>query len=177
MWGVSAEEYMRVAEPWPLNPDGELLFGLKIENPRADANVESSVRVPGIAFAEWGPGDHGFFLLGRPGNIRAEAKRRLKWRRCGAACSTRPRLGDQVPQCLQREQRDRSAEGRRDDLHGRGFPGRRQGPRLHQANRSLVGCNRAAVDGCRRLPRARDEDEHPHDPDEDDRPPGAAWWG
>jgi 4-hydroxy-2-oxoheptanedioate aldolase len=67
MWGVSAEEYMRIAEPWPLNPDGELLFGLKIENPRADANVETSVRVPGIAFAEWGPGDHGFYIMGRPG--------------------------------------------------------------------------------------------------------------
>jgi 4-hydroxy-2-oxoheptanedioate aldolase len=67
MWGVTAEEYMRTADPWPLNPDGELLFGLKIENPRADANVETSVRVPGIAFAEWGPGDHGFYLLGRPG--------------------------------------------------------------------------------------------------------------
>ena len=67
MWGVSAEEYMRIAEPWPLNPDGELLFGLKIENPRADANVEASVRVPGIAFAEWGPGDHGFYIMGRPG--------------------------------------------------------------------------------------------------------------
>ena len=50
-----------------MNPDGELLFGLKIENPRADANVETSVRVPGIAFAEWGPGDHGFYLMGRPG--------------------------------------------------------------------------------------------------------------
>jgi 4-hydroxy-2-oxoheptanedioate aldolase len=70
MWGVSAQEYMRIAEPWPLNPDGELLFGLKIENPRADANVESSVRVPGIAFAEWGPGDHGFYLLGRPGTYQ-----------------------------------------------------------------------------------------------------------
>src|SRR5512132_3124190 len=58
---------MRIAEPWPMNPDGEFLFGLKIENPRADANVESSVRVPGIAFAEWGPGDHGFFIMGRPG--------------------------------------------------------------------------------------------------------------
>ena len=41
MWGVTAEEYMRIADPWPLNPDGELLFGLKIENPRADANVET----------------------------------------------------------------------------------------------------------------------------------------
>ena len=70
MWGVSAEEYMRIADPWPMNPDGELLFGLKIENPRADANVESSVRVPGIAFAEWGPGDHGFYIMGRPGTYK-----------------------------------------------------------------------------------------------------------
>jgi 4-hydroxy-2-oxoheptanedioate aldolase len=67
MWGVTPQEYMRIADPWPMNPDGEFLFGLKIENPRADANVETSVRVPGIAFAEWGPGDHGFYLMGRPG--------------------------------------------------------------------------------------------------------------
>jgi len=66
MWGVTPTEYEKLAEPWPLNPDGELIFGLKIENPRADANVESSVRVPGIAFAEWGPGDHGFYLVGAP---------------------------------------------------------------------------------------------------------------
>jgi 4-hydroxy-2-oxoheptanedioate aldolase len=71
MWGVTAEEYMRIADPWPMNPDGELLFGLKIENPRADANVDTSVRVPGIGFAEWGPGDHGFYILGRPGTYQA----------------------------------------------------------------------------------------------------------
>jgi 4-hydroxy-2-oxoheptanedioate aldolase len=70
IWGVSAQEYMRIADPWPLNPDGEFIFGLKIENPRADANVETSVRVPGIAFAEWGPGDHGFFIMGRPGTYQ-----------------------------------------------------------------------------------------------------------
>ena len=70
MWGVTPQEYMRIADPWPMNPDGELLFGLKIENPRADANVETSVRVPGVAFAEWGPGDHGFYLMGRPGTYQ-----------------------------------------------------------------------------------------------------------
>ncbi len=70
VWGVTADEYMRIADPWPMNPDGEFIFGLKIENPRADANVESSVRVPGIAFAEWGPGDHGFHLMGRPGTYQ-----------------------------------------------------------------------------------------------------------
>jgi len=67
VWGVPQNEYLRIADPWPLNPDGELLFGLKIENPRGDANAETLVRVPGVAFAEWGPGDHGFFVLGRPG--------------------------------------------------------------------------------------------------------------
>lgn len=67
VWGVTPAEYMRIAEPWPLNPDGELIFGLKIENPRAVANVESSVRVPGVAFAEWGPGDNGFYIMGAPG--------------------------------------------------------------------------------------------------------------
>ena len=91
MWGVTAEEYMRIADPWPMNPDGELLFGLKIENPRADANVETSVRVPGIAFAEWGPGDHGFYLMGRPGTYTGGAKQRRRWRRCGAVCSMPPR--------------------------------------------------------------------------------------
>ena len=70
MWGVSAQEYMRIADPWPLNPDGEFIFGVKIENPRADANVESTVRVPGLAFAEWGPGDHGFYIMGRPGTYQ-----------------------------------------------------------------------------------------------------------
>jgi 4-hydroxy-2-oxoheptanedioate aldolase len=69
MWGVNQNEYLRIAEPWPLNPDGELIFGAKIENPRADANVETIARTPGLAFVEWGPGDHGFYVLGRPGSF------------------------------------------------------------------------------------------------------------
>ncbi|MCH8236037.1 MAG: hypothetical protein IIC29_07920 [Chloroflexi bacterium] len=64
IWGISNEEYLDRAEPWPLNPDGELILGLKIENKRALNTVESTLRVPGIAFAEWGPGDmalsHGY---------------------------------------------------------------------------------------------------------------------
>ncbi len=59
IWGISADEYLGKADPWPLNPDGELLLGLKIENKRALANVELTARVPGIAFAEWGPSDMG----------------------------------------------------------------------------------------------------------------------
>jgi 4-hydroxy-2-oxoheptanedioate aldolase len=65
MWGVDQAEYLRRADPWPLNPDGELLLGLKIENARALANAEAVAAVPGIAFAEWGPGDMGM-SLGHP---------------------------------------------------------------------------------------------------------------
>jgi 4-hydroxy-2-oxoheptanedioate aldolase len=62
IWGVDEPEYLRRAEPWPLNPDGELLLGLKIENTRALANAEATAAVPGISFAEWGPGDMGMSL-------------------------------------------------------------------------------------------------------------------
>ena len=62
IWGVDVPEYLRVADPWPLNPDGELLLGLKIENTRALANAEATAAVPGISFAEWGPGDMGMSL-------------------------------------------------------------------------------------------------------------------
>lgn len=58
-WGVSGPEYIEKADAWPLNPDGELLLGVKIENQEALANAESNAAVPGLGFAEWGPGDMG----------------------------------------------------------------------------------------------------------------------
>jgi len=70
IWGISNEEYLEKAEPWPLNPNGELILGLKIENKRALNTVESTLRVPGISFAEWGPGDmalsHGYHSAQQP---------------------------------------------------------------------------------------------------------------
>jgi 4-hydroxy-2-oxoheptanedioate aldolase len=59
IWGLSPAAYLDCADVWPLNPAGELLLGLKIENRRALDNVEASTAVPGVAFAEWGPGDMG----------------------------------------------------------------------------------------------------------------------
>ena len=57
IWGVSSKEYMEKADTWPLNPNGELILGLKIEDKYALQHVDESLSVPGIAFAEWGPGD------------------------------------------------------------------------------------------------------------------------
>jgi 4-hydroxy-2-oxoheptanedioate aldolase len=57
VWGLSAEEYMERCDPWPLNPRGELLLGVKLESPEGIANANSICAVPGLGFAEMGPGD------------------------------------------------------------------------------------------------------------------------
>jgi 4-hydroxy-2-oxoheptanedioate aldolase len=57
IWGVSTAEYEARADAWPLNPAGELLLGVKEEDKYALANVEENLKVPGLSFAEWGPGD------------------------------------------------------------------------------------------------------------------------
>lgn len=57
VWGLSAEDYMNRCDPWPLNPQGELLLGIKLESPEGIANADAICAVPGIAFAEMGPGD------------------------------------------------------------------------------------------------------------------------
>ena len=59
VWGLSPAEYTKVADPWPLNPKGELLLGLKIEDKYCLENADEIASVPGIGFAEWGPGDMG----------------------------------------------------------------------------------------------------------------------
>ncbi len=59
IWGVTAGEYIRKAEPWPLDPEGELLLGLKIEDKYALDVSELTAKTPGIGYAEWGPGDMG----------------------------------------------------------------------------------------------------------------------
>ena len=63
IWGLEQSRYTDVADPWPLNPDGELILGLKIEDRHCVANVDDIAQVPGIAFAEWGPGDMGMSYM------------------------------------------------------------------------------------------------------------------
>jgi 4-hydroxy-2-oxoheptanedioate aldolase len=67
IWGITPDEYLQKADAWPLNPNGELLLGLKLEDKYALANADQNLKVPGIGFAEWGPGDMSLSLgvLGR----------------------------------------------------------------------------------------------------------------
>jgi len=62
VWGVTQDDYFRLADPWPLNPEGELLLGVKLESPEGVVNCEEILAVPGIGFAEIGPGDLGLSL-------------------------------------------------------------------------------------------------------------------
>ena len=62
VWGIDQQEYFERCEPWPLNLKGELLLGVKIESPPGVANCEEILAVPGLGFAELGPGDLGLSL-------------------------------------------------------------------------------------------------------------------
>jgi 4-hydroxy-2-oxoheptanedioate aldolase len=59
---ITTDEYAEQADAWPLNPKGELLLGLKLEDKYALENAEVNAKIPGVAFAEWGPGDMAFSL-------------------------------------------------------------------------------------------------------------------
>ena len=79
VWNVDRDEYLDKADPWPLNPAGELLLGLKIESAAAIPHIEEILSVPGIGFAEMGPGDLslslGYKHLPRPFPEEMEAVR------------------------------------------------------------------------------------------------------
>lgn len=62
IWDMTTEEYIACCEPWPLNPHGELLLGIKLESPEGVAKCDEILAVPGIGFAEMGPVDLGTSL-------------------------------------------------------------------------------------------------------------------
>jgi 4-hydroxy-2-oxoheptanedioate aldolase len=88
IWGVSVQEYLDKADAWPLNPNGELLLGLKLEDKYALANAEENLKIPGIAFAEWGPADMALSLGVRgEGNVaETDPRMRAARARVFAAC-------------------------------------------------------------------------------------------
>jgi len=57
VWGISPAEYLKRADVWPLDPNGEIMLGVKIEDRIALENTEETLKVPGLAFAEHGPRD------------------------------------------------------------------------------------------------------------------------
>jgi 4-hydroxy-2-oxoheptanedioate aldolase len=72
IWGVSPSEYVEKADVWPLNPNGEIMLGVKIEDKFAYANLAEIVKVPGLSFGEGGPGDMALSFGFKQGDPRAK---------------------------------------------------------------------------------------------------------
>ena len=87
-WGVSGADYIAKADVWPLDPDGELLNMIQIENRIGIANVDAIARVPGVSMLMAAPGDLGMAYGATP-----RRPRRL-FRPC---CARRPRPGSRAP--------------------------------------------------------------------------------
>ena len=56
VWGLTASEYERHADVWPLNPDGDLLAIVMIESVEGLKNLEAIASVPGVGALFLGAG-------------------------------------------------------------------------------------------------------------------------
>lgn len=64
IWGLKGDAYLEVADCWPHNPKGEISMGFKLENRHAVENAEQIMAIQGLAFAEPGPADNSWSILG-----------------------------------------------------------------------------------------------------------------
>lgn len=67
-WGVSAEEYERRADVWPLNPDGDLMAIMMIESADGLKNADAIAATPGVGAIFLGQGSDLSHWLGVPQN-------------------------------------------------------------------------------------------------------------
>jgi len=56
-WGLSTTDYVRHADTWPLNPEGDLLALMMIETVDGLRNIDTIASVPGVAGFYLGPSD------------------------------------------------------------------------------------------------------------------------
>jgi len=76
-WGLSQQDYYKRADVWPLNPEGEILVVIQIEDTRGVENLDDMLKnVPGIGAVLIGEGDLGQ-ELGYPRQY--EHPELLKW--------------------------------------------------------------------------------------------------
>jgi len=83
LWGVSSAEYYERADVWPLNPRGDLMVIVMVEDMEGVENIGEIVKVPGIGAIFFGPADY-TVASGNFGNDAfdvGEARRKVK-----AAC-------------------------------------------------------------------------------------------
>ncbi|MBN1418704.1 MAG: hypothetical protein JXP34_07990 [Planctomycetes bacterium] len=59
-WGLSLEDYAARADVWPLDPKGDLLAIIMIEDPEGVRSIDEILAVPGIGAVIFGPYDYSF---------------------------------------------------------------------------------------------------------------------
>ena len=64
IWGMPGNKYLEVADTWPLNPKGEVAMGFKLENRHGAEAAEQLMAIKGLAFAEPGPADNSWSIMG-----------------------------------------------------------------------------------------------------------------
>lgn len=67
LWGLTLSEYIEIADLYPLNPRGELLAIVQIEDKEGIRNLNDILKVKGIGMILIGPLDLSF-AVGHPGN-------------------------------------------------------------------------------------------------------------
>ncbi len=71
LWGLSLEDYVKRADVWPLDPKGDILAIIMIEDIEGKDNIKDILEVPGIGAVIFGPYDYSF-SCGVPGQVTAE---------------------------------------------------------------------------------------------------------
>ena len=57
-WGLSRDDYYRKADVWPLNPSGDIMVIIMIEDIEGVKNIDEIVKVPGVGAVFFGPSDY-----------------------------------------------------------------------------------------------------------------------
>ncbi|MHC4464155.1 MAG: HpcH/HpaI aldolase family protein [Planctomycetota bacterium] len=84
LWGVNYKEYIDRADVWPLNPKGDLLAIVMIEDQDGVRNIDEILSVKGVGAVMFGPYDYSF-ACGEPGNQR-HPKVTKTWDKVKKAC-------------------------------------------------------------------------------------------
>jgi 4-hydroxy-2-oxoheptanedioate aldolase len=87
VWDLSADEYARRADVWPLNPEGELLAIIMCETRECLANIDEILEVPGLGAMMIGSADLSLALgVGTPGANGGAPEVAAAVRTLGEAC-------------------------------------------------------------------------------------------
>ena len=94
-WGVSGSDYTARADVWPLDPQGQLVNMIQIENRLGVENAEAIARVPGISMLMAAPADLGMSYGGDAEATEAAIQRVLAAAQAaGIPCAITAGTGD-----------------------------------------------------------------------------------